>query len=116
MNKYKESVNRLVDMISKHDSVIAFQKIEKKVELSPELEYQAHDMKAFQQDFVLFQRIGKHEAGKEANQQAEQLEKELVDSPLVQDYRNKMQDASDLLQYVTKTLEEKINKELTNDK
>ena len=44
------------------------------------------------------------------------MEKELVDSPLVQDYRNKMQDASDLLQYVTKTLEEKINKELTNDK
>lgn len=35
--------------------------------------------------------------------------------PIVQDYRAKMQDASDLLQYVTKTLEEKINEELGND-
>ena len=99
MSPFEESLNQLIELLQEHDSVQAFQAVEKKIKSLPELKKVAHDMKGYQQDAVLFQRIEKSKAQKEA----------------VQDYRAKMQDASDLLQYVTKTLEEKINEELGND-
>jgi cell fate (sporulation/competence/biofilm development) regulator YmcA (YheA/YmcA/DUF963 family) len=48
--------------------------------------------------------------------QADQLQEELSDLPIVKDYRAKMQDASDLVQYITNSLETKINEELSNGK
>ena len=48
----------------------------------------------------------------EAGEQADLIQHELENLPIVQDYRQKMQDASDLVQYVTKSIEERINEEL----
>ncbi|MGT2948485.1 YlbF family regulator [Streptococcus devriesei] len=115
MNSFEEALETLVALLRKHDSVTAYQAVEKKIKSLPELSHLAHEMKAYQQDAVLFQKIEKAKAQKKADQQAEQLGKDLDGLPIVQDYRAKMQDASDLLQYVTKTLEDRINEELGND-
>ena len=69
-------------------------------------------MKAYQQEAVLFQKIEKQRAYEEAGEQADLIQNELENLPIVQDYRQKMQDASDLIQYVSKSIEEKINEEL----
>ncbi|AND80491.1 YlbF family regulator [Streptococcus pantholopis] len=116
MRQFEESVEKLLAAVRKHDSVQAFQKAEQHVKELPELERLAHKMKAYQQDAVLFQKIEKDQAASQAGYKADELEQELSRLPVVQDYREKMQDASDLLQYITKTLEEKINKELIDDK
>ena len=115
MSPFKEALNQLIELLQEHDSVQAFQAVEKKIKALPELNKVAHDMKGYQQDAVLFQRIEKSKAQKEADQKAQKMGESLDQLPIVQDYRTKMQDASDLLQYVTKTLEEKINEELGND-
>ena len=64
---------------------------------------------------MLYHKIDKLVAEEAAGKQADQLQKDLSDLPIVKDYRNKMQDASDLVQYITKNLETKINEELTNN-
>lgn len=115
MNSFEEALHHLIELIEEHDSVRDYQAIEKKIKSLPELSKLAHDMKAYQQDAVLFQKIEKKRAQKEADQKAQQMGEDLDKLPIVQDYRAKMQDASDLLQYVTKTLEEKINEALGND-
>ena len=108
MSNYEEAVERLLQVIKKHDSVIEFQKAEEKVKDFPELEKLVKDMKAYQQEAVLFHKIDKAYAEKKAGEQA--------DLPIVKDYRAKMQDASDLVQYITNSLETKINEELSNGK
>ena len=76
------------------------------------LSHLAGQMKAYQQEAVLFQKIEKQRAYEEAGEQADLIQHELENLPIVQDYRQKMQDASDLIQYVTKSIEERINEEL----
>lgn len=115
-SKFDESVEALLEAIRKHDSIQAFKKAEQHIKKLPELEHLAHKMKAYQQDAFLFQKIEKDQAASKAGQEADKLEQELSQLPVVQDYRDKMQDASDLLQYITKTLEKKINEELTDAK
>lgn len=116
MSNYDQAVGKLVQAIQKHDSVQAFQKAEQKIKTFPELENLVADMKAYQQDAVLYHKIDKLVAEEKAGQQADQLQKELSDLPIVKDYRDKMQDSSDLIQYITKNLETKINEELINGK
>lgn len=114
MSTFEESLQKLGDKLRQHDSVQAYQQVEKRLRELPEYEHLVHEMKAYQQDAVLFNKIDKKEAAHQAGEQADKIKERLAESPFVQDYRDKMQDASDLLQYVTKTLEEKINKELGN--
>ena len=113
MSKYDQAVDKLVQAIQKHDSVQEFQKVEQKIKTFPELDSLVDDMKAYQQE--LYHKIDKLVAEEAAGKQADQLQKDLSDLPIVKDYRNKMQDASDLVQYITKNLETKINEELTNN-
>lgn len=116
MTRYDQAVEHLTELLAAHDSVRAFQKAQQHLQTNPDLEHLAYEMKGYQQDAVLFSKIQKEKAEAAAGSQADKLQDELASLPVVQDYRAKMQDASDLLQYVTKTLEEKINEELANGK
>lgn len=51
-----------------------------------------------------------------SSNKAKELEYHLNHQPVIDDYREKMQDASDLIQYITKRIEEQLNEELTNGK
>ena len=99
LQKAKEE---LIDLLKHHEAVLAFQEAEKAIGQVPQISHMAGQMKAYQQEAVLFQKIEKQRAYEEAGEQAD----------FVQDYRQKMQDASDLIQYVTKSIEERINEEL----
>lgn len=116
MSNYEEAVLRLAEAVQHHESVQSFQKVEQKLKSYPELKHLVHKMKAHQQDAVLFKKIDKQKAEHEADKQALQIQKDLLELPIVQDYRSKMQDASDLIQYVTKRIEDRINEELVNGK
>ena len=116
MSSYDKAAENLLQAIKQHDSVRYFQKAEQKIKAFPELEQQVDKMKAYQQEAVLYQKIDKQVAKEKAGEQADQLQKDLSELPIVKDYRDKMQDASDLVQYITNSLETKINEELSNGK
>ncbi|VTS26368.1 membrane protein [Streptococcus pseudoporcinus] len=115
MTPYDNSLKQLLAIIEKHPSVQAFKLIDNQMKENPELTALAFDMKKNQQNAILFDKIEKKGAAKQSLTLAENLEETIIDQPLVAEYREKMQDASDLLQYITKTIEEKINKEVRND-
>ena len=102
----------LINLLKNHEAVLAFQEAQMAIEQVPELKQLAARMKAYQQEAVLFQKIEKVQAQEQAGQQADLIREGLDELPIVQDYRDKMQDASDLVQYVTKSIEERINEEL----
>ena len=68
-------------------------------------------MKAINKKQCFFKKLEKQRAYEEAGEQADLIQHEL-EIAYCQDYRQKMQDASDLIQYVTKSIEERINEEL----
>ena len=109
---FQKAQNNLINLLKNHEAVLDFKEAQKGIEQIPELKHLAGQMKAHQQEAVLFQKIEKEKAQVQSAQQADRIKDELDDLPIVQDYRKKMQDASDLVQYVTKSIEEKINEEL----
>ncbi|MBA2795184.1 YlbF family regulator [Streptococcus porcinus] len=115
MTLYDNSLKQLLDTIEKHPSVQAYKQIDEQMKENPELTALAFEMKKNQQKAILFDKIEKKQAAEQSLTLAENLEENIIDQPLVTEYREKMQDASDLLQYITKTIEEKINKEVRND-
>ncbi|MGT2933684.1 YlbF family regulator [Streptococcus catagoni] len=116
MSTYDNALEQLLLAINNHSSIIAYKRVEKKINSSAEIQKMVYDMKKKQQDAVIFDKIEKSQASQIAMDASKKLEEELLDRPIIDDYRDKMQDASDLIQYVTKTIEEKINKELKDDK
>ena len=104
---FQKAKEELIDLLKHHEAVLAFQEAEESIGQIPQISDLAGQMKAYQQEAVLFQR-----AYEEAGEQADLIQHELENLPIVQDYRQKMQDASDLIQYVTKSIEERINEEL----
>lgn len=115
-SQYEEKKAALLAALSQHQAVKDFQRAEKALLSRPDLEGLVRQMKTYQQEAVLFEKIDKPQAQKASAQSADQMAQDLNALPLVQDYRQKMQDASDLIHYVTKSIEEKINEELTDGK
>ena len=113
---FQKAKEELIDLLKHHEAVLAFQEAEESIgqipQISDQISSMAGQMKAYQQEAVLFQKIEKQRAYEEAGEQADLIQHELENLPIVQDYRQKMQDASDLIQYVTKSIEERINEEL----
>ena len=109
---FQKAKEELIDLLKHHEAVLALQETEKAIGQIPQISSLAGQMKAYQQEAVPLQKIEKQRAYEEAGEQADLIQNELENLPIVQDYRQKMQDASDLIQYVTKSIEEKINEEL----
>ncbi|WP_373756887.1 YlbF family regulator [Streptococcus ferus] len=116
MTAFEETLDQLCQLLAQHESIRAYQAIETKVQQLPDLQDQIHRMKAYQQDAVLFEKIEKSQAYQAADEKAARIQEDIENQPIVEDYRAKLQDASDLLTYVTKRLEEGINEELNHGK
>lgn len=116
MTHYQESLNQLIEAIENHSSVKDFKAINQNTQFLEKYKNDAYLMKLNQQNALLFDRFEKCNAAKQSDREARKMQDSLEDQPLIDDYRQKMQDASDLIQYVTKTIEDKINKEIKDDR
>lgn len=116
MIHYQESLKQLIEAVENHSSIKDFKAISQNNQFLEKYKNDAYLMKLNQQNALLFEKFEKTNAAKQSNIQARKLQDSLEDQPLINDYRQKMQDASDLIQYVTKTIEEKINKEIKDDR
>lgn len=68
LQKAKEE---LIDLLKHHEAVLAFQDAEKAIGQVPQISHLAGQMKAYQQEAVLFQKIEKQRAYEEAGEQAD---------------------------------------------
>ena len=88
---FQKAKEELIDLLKHHEAVLAFQEAEESIGQIPQISDLAGQMKAYQQEAVLFQKIEKQRAYEEAGEQADLIQHELENLPIVQDYRQKMQ-------------------------
>ncbi len=108
---WEKELAELAELVHNHSSVQAYQSVREVIATLSDVKETIRDMKHHQQKAVFFDKITKPHAYDSADQQAHALEEELTQLPIVQQYRQDMQNASDLLQYVTRQIEEEMNKE-----
>ncbi|MBM7641939.1 YlbF family regulator [Streptococcus loxodontisalivarius] len=116
MTTYDQALERLKGLLEKHETVQAFKKSQNKIKQLPGLTDDVIQMKAYQQEAVLLQKMDKPKASASKEEASQKLQQSLDQLPLVQTYRSQMQDASDLLSHITKRIEDKINEELAHGK
>lgn len=116
MTSYQNALKDLIVAINAHPSITAYKEAKQQLSQLDQFEDQAYQMKRYQQEAELFQKIAKNQAAAVSSNKAKELEHHLNHQPVIDDYREKMQDASDLIQYITKRIEEQLNEELTNGK
>ncbi|MDR0199697.1 MAG: YlbF family regulator [Streptococcaceae bacterium] len=107
-----EATRNLSQKILSLSYVKDFQAAEQKLKHEKQLWEDYERMKSFQKEAILYQQIGKQKAYQETSKAAGQLEKRLKNHPVVRDYALKLADVNDLLDYVTHTIEEKVNQSL----
>lgn len=103
------ALEKLTQKISQLDYVRDFRVAENRLHLETTLWNDYEQMKALQKDAILYQQIGKIQAFQETSHRAQMIENHLKQNPLIEDYYIKMQDVNDLLQYITNSIETKVN-------
>lgn len=110
--EYELALEQLRNKVSDIDYVQEFQRLEALIKSDKEIWTQEEKMKDLQKEGILFQKIDKHQAYETTMGEARAIEEELNANPLIRQYRSKLEDVSDLLQYITGELEDRINNSL----
>ncbi len=99
----------LLDLLSENETVKAFRLVEKKIDQHEDLQNLTKKIKTAQKEAVKFAHYGKPEAERQAIASADLLTEEFNHHPLVIRYRELLVETDDLLQFITKEIEEQIN-------
>ena len=113
--KVEQALNSLITLLNQSEIIRDYKAIEAKVEGHEGLVALVEEIKAEQKNAVKFAHYGKPEAEKVALKEADRLTEEFDNHPLVIRYREKLIEANDLLQHLTKRFETKFNHHLEAD-
>lgn len=105
----EKELQALLHQLENHDSIIAYQKIAKKIEAHEGLQELVEEIKQHQKEAVSFAHYDKPEAEKVALRLADEKQQAFDEHPLVIAYRERLVAANELLQYVTQLLERQVN-------
>ncbi|MCP8857769.1 YlbF family regulator [Latilactobacillus fuchuensis] len=102
-------LDRLTTLIQANQTVQRFQAIEQTVKQHPEIAQLQTDIEAAQKEAVQAVHYNKPNAARVDNQVADQLNQQLADNPLVQEYRAALYEANATLEYMTTYLQSQID-------
>ncbi|WEG73432.1 YlbF family regulator [Vagococcus intermedius] len=111
-DEVKEALAEVIQLLNNSQVFKEYKAIELKVEGHQGLVSLVEEIKARQKDAVQFAHYGKPVAEKEAIKKADYLTKEFDQHALVIRYREKLREANDVLQHLTKRLEFQFNEQL----
>lgn len=103
------ALNDLIEELQRHPIIKDFQAVEEKTRNNQSLKEMEEQIKALQKEAVSFAHYGKPEAERQALAQADALRQAYEEHPLVVSYRQRLQEADDLLHYVTGRIQAEIN-------
>ncbi|MED4884255.1 RicAFT regulatory complex protein RicA family protein [Bacillus smithii] len=107
-----ERAKELAKMIAESEEVDFFKKAEAKIHENEKVRQLIANIKSLQKQAVNFQHYGKTEALKKTEEKIEQLERELDDIPVVQQFKESQVDVNDLLQIVVNTISNTVTDEV----
>lgn len=108
-------LQQLEQLIGQHPVIQAFKEVEMRARTNRHLQELEEQIKAAQKEAVQFAHYGKPEAEKQAILRIEELTAVYNQQPLVVRYREMLFEANDLLQFVTNTVQKKVNQALEEE-
>ncbi|WAA13522.1 RicAFT regulatory complex protein RicA family protein [Fervidibacillus halotolerans] len=111
-----EKAEELARMIAETDEVNYFKKVEAKINGNRKVQEKIAEIKGLQKQAVNLQNYGKTNALQRVEEKIDQLEKEINEIPIVQDFKDSQYEVNELLQIVTKKIAETVTEEITKMK
>ncbi|HWJ78135.1 MAG TPA: YlbF family regulator [Niallia sp.] len=117
MAKYtKEEImartEELARMISQTDEVDYYKRAEQQINNNQKVNDRIAQIKKLQKQAVNLQHYGKIAAWKETEAKIDALQQEIDELPIVSEFKESQQEVNDMLQMVTRTISEKVEKNL----
>src|SRR5690606_17875025 len=117
MGKYKETeiidkARELAKMISETEEVEYFKKAEAKINENQKVAQKIKQIKALQKQAVNLQNYGKVNMLQKVEEKIEELQKEIDEIPVVQEFKDSQVEVNDLLQMVTHTIANTVTNEI----
>ena len=98
----------LAEMIAKTEEVDFFKQAEEKINENQKVREMIASIKSLQKQAVNFQHYGKEKAYSQVQAKIEELEKQLDELPIVQQFKQSQVDVNDLLQIVASQVSNKV--------
>ncbi|MDH6363777.1 cell fate (sporulation/competence/biofilm development) regulator YmcA (YheA/YmcA/DUF963 family) [Enterococcus sp. PF1-24] len=109
------ALKKLNQELEKNQIIHQFREIEQRVAENQRLTELTAEIKAAQKAAVSFDYYEKPAAQKQALAEADRLTAEFDNHPLVVAYRERLLEANDLIQYLTKRIQQEMNEQLTDN-
>ncbi|MGX7199551.1 YlbF family regulator [Enterococcus nangangensis] len=106
-------LQQLTTKLGENELITRYQSLAKQVAEHQKLQALEEEIKAAQKNAVNFEHYEKPAAAKAERARADQLTTEFNNHPLVIAYRESLYEANELLHYLTRLIEEQVNRELT---
>ncbi|WP_051263359.1 RicAFT regulatory complex protein RicA family protein [Tuberibacillus calidus] len=107
--------NELAKMLAETEEVAFFKKAEAQINKNEKVQKLIQDIKRLQKESVNLQHYQKFEALRENENKIDQLMDELDAIPLVKEFKQSQKEVNDLLQYISKTISERVTEAITKD-
>jgi cell fate (sporulation/competence/biofilm development) regulator YmcA (YheA/YmcA/DUF963 family) len=107
--KIQTSLEQLNQLLADYPVIKEFQQIQLEAQQNSRLKSLEEEIKQAQKEAVQFAHYGKPEAERAAIQRIEELTQQYNQHPVVQLYRERLAQANELLQYVTQTIQKRVN-------
>lgn len=102
----------LAKMIAETEEVDFFKRAEAQIHENEKIRMNISSIKSLQKQAVNFQHYGKVEALKKTEEKIAELEKELDQIPIVNEFKQSQADVNDLLQLVSSTISNQVTDEI----
>lgn len=107
-----EKAKELAHMIANTEQVEFFKKAEAKINENQFVREKIASLKTLQKQAVNFQHLGKEKALKLVEEKIEQIEKELDEIPIVQEFKESQFEVNNLLQLVSNAIANNVTNEI----
>lgn len=107
-----EKATELARMIAETEEVDYFKKVEAKIHANQKVQEKITEIKGLQKQAVNLQNYGKTKALKRVEETINELEREIDEIPIVQDFKHSQYEVNELLQSVTKKIAETVTEEI----
>ncbi|MGX0074764.1 RicAFT regulatory complex protein RicA family protein [Staphylococcus warneri] len=108
------NADQLAQKIKNLEMIKEYQSIESQIHNNKAIENKMNQLKKQQKQSVNLQNYGKETAFHQSEYQIHQLENEINELPIVEEFRASQYEANDLLQMMIKTMENRLNEHNEN--
>lgn len=102
---------RIAKKIAETDEVIFYRRAEQQLDQNKKIQAKIAELKQLQKQAVNLQHYGKHEAHMQTEAKIDDIQRQIDELPIVDQFKTVHADLNDLLQMMTKSLNERLKEE-----